>query len=56
MGPRVPILFPKKFLETIFNPLMNKGANHWASRGDFQVRRRKTGNRRELGPFWAGIA
>ena len=26
-----------------FNPLMNKGANHWASRKDFQVGRRKRG-------------
>ena len=30
---------------------MNKGANHCASRLDFQVRWRKRGSRRELGLF-----
>ena len=33
------------------NPLMNKGANHWASRRDFRVGWRKRGSRRQLGLF-----
>jgi hypothetical protein len=33
---------------------MNKRANHWKSRRDFQVRQRKRGNRRKLGPFGIG--
>jgi hypothetical protein len=30
---------------------MNKGANHWASRRDFQGAQKKRGSRRELGLF-----
>jgi hypothetical protein len=34
---------------------MNKGINHWTSRQDFQLGRRKRGSRRELGAFWMEI-
>ena len=34
--------------------LVNKGANHWASRQDFRVGSSKRGSGRELGPFWNG--
>jgi hypothetical protein len=33
---------------------MNKGANHWASRRDFQVGKGKRGSRREIGLFGWG--
>jgi hypothetical protein len=35
---------------------MNKGANHWENRWDFQVGQRKRGSRRELGLFVTGTA
>jgi hypothetical protein len=35
---------------------MNKGANHWKSRGDFWVGWRKRGNRRKLDLFRMRIA
>jgi hypothetical protein len=37
-------------------PLMNKGINHWASKWNIQVGRKKRRDGREIGDIWMGTA